>query len=83
MEKAIKELAYLFCASRNTHPILVLGAGSSFRSGIPMAEGATRRIARAAYSQQILGADEDLGNPKRATCALMIWGSHSLSIRPR
>jgi SIR2-like protein len=63
MENAIQALAYLFRASRNTRPVLLLGAGDSFRSGIPMAGEATKRIARAAYSRQVLGADEELGNP--------------------
>jgi hypothetical protein len=64
MENAIQALAYLFRANRNTRPILLLGAGSSFRSGIPMAEEATRRIARAAYSRQVRGVDEEFANPK-------------------
>ena len=61
---SIQALAYLFRASRNTRPVRLLGAGDSFRYGIPMAEEATRRIARAAYFRQVLGADEELGNPK-------------------
>ena len=64
MENAIQALAYLFRASRNTRPVLLLGAGASFRSGIPMAGKATEHIARAAYSRQVLGIDEKLGNPK-------------------
>ena len=64
MENTIQTLAYLFRASRNTRPVLLLGAGDSFRSGIPMAGKATGHIARAAYSRQFLGVDEKLGNPK-------------------
>src|SRR5215470_12148103 len=64
METAMRELVYLFRASRDTRPVLFLGAGASFRSGIPMAGKATEHIARAAYSQQVLGIDEKLGNPK-------------------
>jgi SIR2-like domain len=64
MENVIQALAYLFRASRNTRPVLLLGAGASFRSGIPMAGKATERIARRAYSRHILGVDEEFGNPK-------------------
>jgi hypothetical protein len=64
METAIKELAYLFRTSRPTRPVLFLGAGASFRSGIPMAGEATKRIARAAYSRLRLGDDEKPSNPK-------------------
>jgi hypothetical protein len=64
METTSQELVYLFRATRATRPVLVLGAGGSFRSGIPMAGEATKRIARAAYSRQVLGVDEKRGNPK-------------------
>jgi hypothetical protein len=64
MENTIQALVYLFRAGRNTRPVLLLGAGDSFRSGIPMAGKATEHIARDAYSRQVRGVDEKLGNPK-------------------
>lgn len=62
-QDVIRELAYLFRARRNNRPILILGAGASYRSGIPMAGEATKHIARAAYAKRILGIDEDIYSP--------------------
>jgi hypothetical protein len=64
MNDSVQELAYLFRAIRPNRPVLFLGAGASYRSGIPMAAESTKRIARAAFSRQILGMDERSGNPK-------------------
>ena len=64
MENAIQALAYLFRPSRNTRPVLLLGARNSFRSGTPMTGKATEHSACAAYCCQVLGVDEKLGNPK-------------------
>src|SRR5262245_52281303 len=64
MIDSVRELTYLFRTARPNRPVLFLGAGASYRSGIPMAAEATRRIARAAYSRQVLGLDEKSGNPK-------------------
>ena len=51
----VKNLAYLFRASGKTRPVVLLGAGASFRSGIPLAEEAVRRIAQSAYARHKLG----------------------------
>jgi hypothetical protein len=64
MHDPTKELVYQFRASRNSRPVLLLGAGASFRSGIPMAAPATKEIAREAYARQELGLDARLANPK-------------------
>ncbi len=55
MSDVVKNLAYLFRASGKMRPVLLLGAGASFRSGIPLAEEAVRRIARSAYARHKLG----------------------------
>jgi SIR2-like domain len=52
---AIKTLAYLFRTNSKVRPVLLLGAGASFRSGIPLAEDAIRRIAQSAYARDKFG----------------------------
>jgi NAD-dependent SIR2 family protein deacetylase len=51
----VKKLAYEFRASGKMRPVVLLGAGASFRSGIPLAEEAVRRIAQSAYARLKLG----------------------------
>ncbi len=53
----VNELAYLFRAARKSRPLLLLGAGASYRSGIPLAAEAVKHIARAAYARHELGVD--------------------------
>lgn len=55
MSDAVKTLAYLFRASSKARPVLLLGAGASFHSGIPLAEDAVRRIAQAEYARVNFG----------------------------
>jgi len=57
-ESPVKELAYLFHPSRPSRPVLLLGAGASFRSGIPMAADSVKKIARAAYARHVRGLPE-------------------------
>jgi hypothetical protein len=63
MGATLSELAYLFRASRQSRPLLLLGAGASFRSGIPLANDLVSRIARAAYARQVKGQDERFCHP--------------------
>jgi len=55
MTDVVKSLASLFRASGKARPVVLLGAGASFRSGIPLAEEAVRRIAQSAYARNKLG----------------------------
>jgi hypothetical protein len=64
MTNEARELAFLFRATRPTRPMLLLGAGASYRSGVPLAAESVRRIARNAYARQVLGQDERFCNPK-------------------
>lgn len=50
-----KTLASLFRASNDVRPVLLLGAGASFRSGIPLAAESVKRIGKAAYIRHELG----------------------------
>lgn len=55
MSDAIKTLAYLFRTNSKARPVLLLGAGASFRSGIPLADDTVRKIAQAAYARDKFG----------------------------
>src|ERR1700722_7570741 len=55
MSDVVKNLAYEFRANGKMRPAVLLGAGASFRSGIPLAEEAVRRIAQSAYARLKLG----------------------------
>lgn len=55
MSQAVKRLAYLFRANSAPRPVFLLGAGASFRSGIPLADEAVRRIAKASYARTQFG----------------------------
>lgn len=59
MHQVDSELIYLFRASRENRPVLLLGAGASFRSGIPLAADAVKLIARAAYARLVKGIDSE------------------------
>lgn len=48
-------LASLLRPSDTPPPVLFLGAGASFRSGVPLAAEAVKRIARLAYAKRELG----------------------------
>jgi hypothetical protein len=51
----ISILGPLLRASDEPCPILLLGAGASFRSGVPTAAEAVKQIARLVYSERVLG----------------------------
>src|SRR5207244_6077938 len=55
MIDALARLAYLFRATQKSRPLLLLGAGTSFRSGIPLAADAVGLIARAAFARDVRG----------------------------
>jgi hypothetical protein len=59
----VAELAYLFGATNQPPLILLLGAGASYRSGIPVASESVKRIAKAAFAWNRLGMDENSCNP--------------------
>jgi restriction endonuclease Mrr len=50
--KPLQELVYYFQPEREVRPILLLGAGASFRSGVPVAGEMVRQIARFSYAIQ-------------------------------
>jgi hypothetical protein len=52
--EAVATLAPLFRASDEPRPLLLLGAGASFRFGVPTAAEAVKQIARIVYSEREL-----------------------------
>ena len=54
---SINELVYLFRAVHESRPVLLLGAGASFRSGVPTAAEAVKLIAKAAFAKNVKGMD--------------------------
>jgi len=52
--EAVSVLASLLRPSDSPCPLLLLGAGASFRSGVPTAADAVRHIARLVYSERVL-----------------------------
>jgi hypothetical protein len=53
-KQAVATLASLLRASDDPCPVLLLGAGASFRSGVPTAAEAVKQIARLVYSERVL-----------------------------
>ena len=52
---AVARLTIVFNGRQPARPVLLLGAGASARSGVPLAADATRLIAREAYGLQLPG----------------------------
>ncbi len=51
-QESVRVLASLFRASNEARPLLLLGAGASFSSGVPLASESVRRIARRVYAEK-------------------------------
>jgi hypothetical protein len=54
-QDSVRTLALLFRASNEARPILLLGAGASFSSGVPVAAESVRRLARRVYAEMVKG----------------------------
>jgi hypothetical protein len=63
-KQAVSILVPLLRASDEPCPILLLGAGASFRSGIPTAAEAVKQIARLVYSERVLRGSRPPGRVK-------------------
>lgn len=53
--QAVSILAPLLRPTEDPCPLVLLGAGASFRSGVPTAAEAVKQIARLVYSERVLG----------------------------
>jgi hypothetical protein len=52
--EAVRILTTLICGEDDRWPLFLLGAGASFRSGVPTASEAVKQIARIVYSERKL-----------------------------
>jgi hypothetical protein len=53
----VKRLASLFRSDQPTRPVLLLGAGASYRSGIALADTLVKNIARLGYAIEHFGSE--------------------------
>jgi hypothetical protein len=51
----IRELASILNPQNEARPTILLGAGASFSSGVPLADESVRRIARRYYAERVVG----------------------------
>ena len=52
-KESIRLLASLFRATQQARPVMLLGAGASFSSGIPLADECVKRIGRRVYAERV------------------------------
>src|SRR6266540_3575171 len=58
-EASSEELTFLFRADEQHRPILLLGAGASFTSGIPLAGSMVNEIAKWSYARTVRNTTPD------------------------
>ena len=51
----VRELASILTPQNEARPTVLLGAGASFSSGVPLADESVKRIARRYYAERIVG----------------------------
>ena len=54
-QEAVRTLTRIFRATGGARPVLLLGAGASFSSGVPAAAESVKRLAKRVYAEQVLG----------------------------
>jgi hypothetical protein len=54
--ETVRELVSIFGPQNEARPTLLLGAGASFSSGVPLADESVKRIARRYYAERLLGS---------------------------
>src|SRR5215813_14727685 len=53
--KTVRELVSVFTPQNEARPTILLGAGASFSSGVPLADESVKRIARRYYAERVSG----------------------------
>jgi hypothetical protein len=53
--ESVHELAALLSPHNDARPTMLLGAGASYSSGIPLADESVKRIAKRVYAERVLG----------------------------
>ena len=51
----VRELASILNPQNEARPTVLLGAGASFSSGVPLADESVKRIARRYYAERVAG----------------------------
>ncbi|MER8671379.1 SIR2 family protein [Mesorhizobium sp. M1156] len=54
-QESVRILTRIFRATSGARPVLLLGAGASFSSGVPTAAESVKRLAKRVYAEQVLG----------------------------
>ncbi len=54
-QDTVRILTRIFRAANSARPVLLLGAGASFSSGVPTAAESVKRLAKRVYAEQVLG----------------------------
>jgi hypothetical protein len=76
----VRELASIFAPHNEARPTLLLGAGASFSSGVPLADESVKRIAKRYYAERVLGSSVLPEQVK--TSEWMAWlSNHSWFVR--
>src|ERR1700704_2490079 len=52
--RSVHELASILSPNNEARPTILLGAGASFSSGVPLADEAVKRIAKRVFSERVL-----------------------------
>nr|WP_305960045.1 hypothetical protein [Aurantiacibacter sp. 219JJ12-13]MDP5263511.1 hypothetical protein [Aurantiacibacter sp. 219JJ12-13] len=52
--ETIQQLGPIFRATNAARPVLLLGAGASFSSGVPLADESVRRLAKTVYADRVM-----------------------------
>jgi hypothetical protein len=55
--ETVRELASILNPQNEARPTVLLGAGASFSSGVPLADESVKRIARRYYAERIPGTN--------------------------
>ncbi|MGD1213077.1 MAG: SIR2 family protein [Candidatus Acidiferrales bacterium] len=54
-DESVRELVSILTPQNEARPTVLLGAGASFSSGVPVAEESVKRVARRVYAERVLG----------------------------
>src|SRR5260370_13447912 len=54
--RSLHERASILSPNNEARPTILLGAGASFSSGVPLADESVKRIARRYYAERVVGS---------------------------
>ena len=82
-EASIDEVTYLFRSEEQQRPIVLLGAGASFSSGIPLAGPMVNEIAKWSYARTVRNTTPDRIHVRRSEWEDHLKGATVVSYRRR